>query len=428
MKNSSLRFDRRWAVLGLLALGAGLSYWQVWAGTGLILAAAVLLMWPGQTDTPELRQLDTLIEEISQGKLNHRLPREFSDPLLESMRRNLNSALDQTETAFREILGGMDAGANHKSWRRLQTSGLHGIFVRVLTQMQGMLDDLQQAQVSVAREALLSRIFVRSENGLSLAIRQVSSTLGEVSNQASESGTKANAFSSAALTMSSAAERMSVALGEAESSANQGSVAVTDLSEKTEAIRRLTGNIDNIAKQTNLLALNASIEAARAGESGRGFAVVADEVRKLADESQRSAEEIARAIDAMSQSMGSAIERIGQLSGAVASARETADEFGHELAASAASAGQVGSLTGHIVNGAEAMEASMNVVAQAQKARADANHIIGGEATGDMALGELETEAARIASDRRWIHDASERERLVALYDRLFGELEGRIR
>ncbi|QID19624.1 chemotaxis protein [Nitrogeniibacter mangrovi] len=424
MKNSSSRFDRRPFVLVLMLAGAGAAFWQAGAGAALVAIAAVVLMWPSRAGADELQGLDALLADVGRGHLNNRLPRAFSDPVLESMRVNLNSALDQTETAFREMLGAMDGSANQRPWRRLQTSGLHGIFQRVLDQMQGMLDHLATAQVSIAREALLSRIFMRSENGLSMAIDQVRRSLTEASAQASESGERSNTFSTAALGMSEAAERMSTALGNAERSAGQGTDALADLATKAEVIHKLTGTIDNIAKQTNLLALNASIEAARAGESGRGFAVVADEVRQLADESQRSAEEIAQAIGAMSASMASAIAQIEQLNGAVRGARTTADEFGHELASSAESARQVGTLASSIARSARSMEASMNVVATAQKARSDANQIINGTPVESLELSEEEREAAMIAADRRWISDDGDKQRLIEIYDRLFASLE----
>ena len=428
MKNSSSRFDRRVVVLLLIIAGGGAAFWLAWVGAVTLGAAAAVLMWPDRTRRSELAELDTLLQAVGAGRLTNRLPHAFADPTLEVMRVNLNSALDQTETAFREILGGMDAGTSHRHWRRLQTTGLHGIFSRVLDQMQGMLDGLEAAQVTVAREALLSRIFMRSEKGLSKAIRQVSQSLGDVSNQASESGAIANAFSRSAQTMSEAAERMSAALGQAESSASHGTHAVADLSAKAEAIRSFTGNIDNIAKQTNLLALNASIEAARAGESGRGFAVVADEVRSLADESKRSAEEIARAINAMGESMSSAIAQIGQLSGAASQARQTADEFGQELAESATSARKVGAMTANIATGADAMESSMKVVAMAQKARADANQIINGESVESLELTDMELEAVRIAANRRWIRDDGDQKQIIEIYERLFAHLEEQMR
>jgi len=249
-----------------------------------------------------------------------------------------------------------------------------------------------------------------------------------VCQQATDSGTMANSFSASAMSMSEAAERMSQALGQAENSATHSAGAMADLAGKADAIRSLTGNIDNIAKQTNLLALNASIEAARAGEAGRGFAVVADEVRQLADESQRSAEEIASAITAMANSMKSALEQTNVLSGSVSAARQTANEFRQDLAEAASSARQVGDMATSIVSGAHTMETSMNVVATAQKARSDANLIINGDEVDLGSLSEIEQEAARIAANRRWISDDGDRKHLVDIYEHLFANLEQQMR
>jgi len=425
MKSLSSRFDRRHAASVLALAGAGLAFLTPWAAlVGAVLATVLWWLPAAGSGQSPLAQLNLLARDIGRGELKERLPRAFADPVLESIRVDLNSALDQTETAFREILGGMDASANARPWRRLQTTGLHGIFRRVLEQVQLMLDQVDAAQESVAREALLSRIFVRSEKGLSMAIERVGATLGEVGSDAGQSESLAGSFAATARAMSSAAERMSTALGAAHTMAGQGVSALAELEDKAGAINRITEHIDGIAKQTNLLALNAAIEAARAGETGRGFAVVADEVRKLADQAQRSAEEIAEAISAMSGAMKSATGQIGSLSDSVSEAKETTEEFVVNLSGSAESAGQVSELAAVIGTGAKTMEASVNLVALAQKARADANLIIHGEEIDTRSLSEMEQAAVRIAHDRKWIKGGADREALIEIYDQLFSTIE----
>ena len=424
MKNLFSRFERRHAAIALIALGLGAAFWNAWVAAVPLLAAAALLALPARSRSEALANIDHLLHEVGAGRLVARLPHAFEDDTLESIRVNLNSALDQTETAFREILGGMKAISEERPSRRLQPVGLHGTFRNVLEQMQTLLDELNAAHESVAREALLSRIFLRSERGLSRAISHVTHALTEVDGSSAKSETLATSFSTSARSMSEAADRMSEALGAAQVSAQSGTRAIEDLSGKAAAIRDLTGHIDSIAKQTNLLALNAAIEAARAGEAGRGFAVVADEVRKLADQAQRSAEEIATAIAAMGESMDSASTQIGSLNQSVSLARSTASEFGTELAASAGSASEVVVLANSIRGGATSMEKSMGLVALAQRARADAGAILNGAEINVSSLSDMEREAVEVAQTRKWVKGSNDRDALVNIYDRLFETIE----
>lgn len=429
MSNSSSRFNRTWLALPMIAAGFAAAFWNPWAAAPFLLIAMALIAFPGShSSTSPTAELEAILRKVGEGEMVHRLPHAFSDPLQESIRVNLNSALDQTETTFREILGGMAASSNNRHWRRLQTTGVHGTFANVLDQAQTLLDQVNSAQESIALEALLSRIFLRSERGLSMAIAHVDNALGKVGSNAAQSAELSTVFAHSASAMAAAAERMSTALGSAQTAAESGTEALAILTEKADAIRSLTGKINAISKQTNLLALNAAIEAARAGEAGRGFAVVADEVGKLADQSQRSAEEIGSAIAAMSAALETTVAQIGKLNNSVSSARGTANEFGHELSQSATSADQVSELAAEIGSGVQTMELSMNLVATAQKARSDVSAILHGEEIVVDSLSELEAKAVEIAQSRKWVKGSADRQALIEIYDSLFASIESRIK
>jgi methyl-accepting chemotaxis protein len=415
---------RRGLALALILGGAGLAFVDPWYALAPLLAAAVLLLPAQSRGGNPLQELNDLVARIGEGRLESRLPRAYADPGLEHIRVKLNSALDQTETSFREMLGAMEASTEGRGWRRLQTAGLHGTFRAVLERMQQMLNKLEEAQESIAREALLSRIFLRSERGLAMAIGRVRNALELVSKDSTEAESLARAFAESARSMSDAAISMSSALGSANESAQLSAVSLAELRERTEAIKGITGRIDSVAKQTNLLALNASIEAARAGEAGRGFAVVADEVRKLADQAQQATVEISQAIGEVVLAVSQVSERMGAVGSSVSDARATADVFGSELASSATSAHVVQGLAESIGRGATTMDTSMHMVWLAQKARNDVNAAINGEAVDITSLTEPEKKALALATSKRWAHSSKDREALLEMYESLFSHID----
>jgi len=92
-------------------------------------------------------------------------------------------------------------------------------------------------------------------------------------------------------------------------------------------VKKMSEEIQKIAKQTNLLALNASIEAARAGEHGRGFSVVAEEVQKLSVQSHEASERITGRVTEISSAVGDAMENIRRVSEVFSLVQESLDKF-----------------------------------------------------------------------------------------------------
>lgn len=142
------------------------------------------------------------------------------------------------------------------------------------------------------------------------AVYQMSATINEVAQNASEASNSVNLVKDKAHNAQKVVEQSIDSISELADSVTKASETIKNLASETENIGGILDVIRGIAEQTNLLALNAAIEAARAGEQGRGFAVVADEVRSLAKRTQDATEEIQTMIEQLQSGAHSAVSVI----------------------------------------------------------------------------------------------------------------------
>lgn len=142
------------------------------------------------------------------------------------------------------------------------------------------------------------------------AVYQMSATISEVAQNASEASNSVNLVKDKAHNAQKVVEQSIDSISELAGSVTKASETIKNLASETENIGSILDVIRGIAEQTNLLALNAAIEAARAGEQGRGFAVVADEVRSLAKRTQDATEEIQKMIEQLQSGAHSAVSVI----------------------------------------------------------------------------------------------------------------------
>ncbi|HUJ14031.1 MAG TPA: methyl-accepting chemotaxis protein [Thermoanaerobaculia bacterium] len=144
----------------------------------------------------------------------------------------------------------------------------------------------------------------------SASMVEMSASIAQVESNAARSYDLSLAAAEAAESGMSAVRETIIAMEQIRKSVADTNAVVARLGERSTAIGRILGVIEDVAEQTNLLALNAAILAAQAGESGKGFSVVATEIRELSERAASSTRDISALIKSVQEEVRNALKSI----------------------------------------------------------------------------------------------------------------------
>ncbi|MEA3384342.1 MAG: methyl-accepting chemotaxis protein [Campylobacterota bacterium] len=250
-----------------------------------------------QEDMKLMGEIVLTTDKSEQGIFTCRVKANTNNPMLRTLKINMNKMLDELEKIISDVSSVADCYAHDDFTKSVKISNNIKADLKTLLESVNSLGDSlsSSAKTNLSNGQHLesnATTMTQSVTNLANKASQQAESLEETAAAVEEITSITRNNVSNATKMSQLGRTVKDAVSKGSTLAGETSSAMDEINRQVTAINEAITVIDQIAFQTNILSLNAAVEAATAGEAGKGFAVVAQEVRNLASRSAEAANEI----------------------------------------------------------------------------------------------------------------------------------------